>query len=497
MTLAFHRLPALLVFVAGSLLASQGADARDLYRDDGGEAAVSSRQTPLFAVVALKEQRVTIYGARGKFLEAPVSTGISGRETPAGIFSIVQKEEYHRSNLYDDASMPFMERITWSGIALHAGVLPGYPASHGCVRMPENFAEKLYGLTEVGMRVMIVREDIAAAEVPQPQMFSAAAAPAGPDAMSRLRAAARAAASDRDIAKMQERDARAAVSKKNDELKAALRAEKNAQAAVSKAQGSLTAAERALEKAKPEKAAELEAAKVQAQAKLDAAQSLLRSAEAATAAKKEAALQAEAELRPAAAAYAKAADRADAAERDIHPVSVFISRKTQRLYIRKNHMPVFEAPVMIRDAGQPLGSFVFTAAGEAEKPGILRWMLVSMYKDAATAAAGPVVQPVSNKVRGRAAPSAPAPADTAGAQSALARIEITEEARARISAAVLPGSSLIISDEGPNLETGKDTDFVVVMSGEPQGGLAVRHVPKKERSDGYYSGNGWFGDIFQ
>ncbi len=350
MTLAFHRLPALLVFVAGSLLASQGADARDLYRDDGGEAAVSSRQTPLFAVVALKEQRVTIYGARGKFLEAPVSTGISGRETPAGIFSIVQKEEYHRSNLYDDASMPFMERITWSGIALHAGVLPGYPASHGCVRMPENFAEKLYGLTEVGMRVMIVREDIAAAEVPQPQMFSAAAAPAGPDAMSRLRAAARAAASDRDIAKMQERDARAAVSKKNDELKAALRAEKNAQAAVSKAQGSLTAAERALEKAKPEKAAELEAAKVQAQAKLDAAQSLLRSAEAATAAKKEAALQAEAELRPAAAAYAKAADRADAAERDIHPVSVFISRKTQRLYIRKNHMPVFEAPVMIRDA---------------------------------------------------------------------------------------------------------------------------------------------------
>jgi hypothetical protein len=100
-------------------------------------------------------------------------------------------------------------------------------------------------------------------------------------------------------------------------------------------------------------------------------------------------------------------------------------------------------------------------------------------------------------VRGRPAHSEPAPADTAGAQSALARIEIPEEARARISAAVLPGSSLIISDEGPNLETGKDTDFVVVMSGEPQGGLAIRHIPKKERGDGYYSGNGWFGDLFQ
>ena len=91
---------------------------------------------PLMAIVSLSNQRVTIYDADGWILRAPVSSGQSGYETPAGIYSVIQKEEEHHSNLYDDASMPFMQRITWSGIALHAGQLPGYPASHGCVRMP-------------------------------------------------------------------------------------------------------------------------------------------------------------------------------------------------------------------------------------------------------------------------------------------------------------------------------------------------------------------------
>ena len=127
---------------------------------------------PLLAVVALDAQRVTVYDNNGRMLkQSPVSTGTTGYETPAGIFSVVQKKADHNSNLYEDGNMPFMQRITWTGIALHAGVLPGRPASHGCVRMPMDFAQRLFDLTDVGMRVIIVRNDIALADFDHPQLF--------------------------------------------------------------------------------------------------------------------------------------------------------------------------------------------------------------------------------------------------------------------------------------------------------------------------------------
>ena len=98
----------------------------------------------IMAIVSIKSQKVTIYDADGWILSAPVSTGTKGRETPAGVFAVVEKNKDHRSNMYDDAWMPHMLRITWNGIALHGGPLPGYAASHGCVRMPFGFAEKLF-----------------------------------------------------------------------------------------------------------------------------------------------------------------------------------------------------------------------------------------------------------------------------------------------------------------------------------------------------------------
>jgi lipoprotein-anchoring transpeptidase ErfK/SrfK len=107
------------------------------------------------AIVSIKSQKVTIYDSDGWILRAPVSSGQKGRETPAGVFSVIQKDADHHSNLYDDAFMPHMQRITWSGIALHGGPLPGYPASHGCIRMPYDFAERLFEKTRPGMRVMI------------------------------------------------------------------------------------------------------------------------------------------------------------------------------------------------------------------------------------------------------------------------------------------------------------------------------------------------------
>ena len=126
---------------------------------------------PILAIVSLSDQRVTIYDAEGKILQSPVSTGSTGYETPAGIYSVVQKKAVHQSNVYEDGNMPFMQRITWTGIALHAGVLPGHPASHGCVRLPLAFAERLFGLTDIGLRVIVVRDDIAPSRHRPPRAF--------------------------------------------------------------------------------------------------------------------------------------------------------------------------------------------------------------------------------------------------------------------------------------------------------------------------------------
>jgi lipoprotein-anchoring transpeptidase ErfK/SrfK len=112
-------------------------------------------QAPLIINVSIAKQRVRIYDANGFFAEAPVSTGMPGHPTPMGVFSVIQKDRYHHSNIYSGAPMPFMQRITWGGVALHAGVLPGYPASHGCIRMPESFALKMWGWTRMGARVLV------------------------------------------------------------------------------------------------------------------------------------------------------------------------------------------------------------------------------------------------------------------------------------------------------------------------------------------------------
>jgi len=88
-----------------------------------------------------------------------------------GVFSVIQKQRWHQSNIYSGAPMPFMQRITWSGVAMHAGVLPGYPASHGCIRMPHAFAEQLFHLTKIGMRVVVVRSDMIPVEISHRVLF--------------------------------------------------------------------------------------------------------------------------------------------------------------------------------------------------------------------------------------------------------------------------------------------------------------------------------------
>ena len=122
------------------------------------------------AVVISRTAQVA-YVFRGDTLVgvASVSTGKPGKSTPLGAFTILQKKVFHRSNIYSNAPMPYMQRLTWDGIALHAGVNPGYPASHGCIRLPRAFAELLYGVTRMGASVAVVDEDGTVTPVPRDQ----------------------------------------------------------------------------------------------------------------------------------------------------------------------------------------------------------------------------------------------------------------------------------------------------------------------------------------
>ena len=110
---------------------------------------------PLFLVIDLSAQRATLYRNGVVIAASTVSTGSRGRNTPTGVFIILQKEVFHRSRTYDDAPMPYMQRLTWKGVALHAGHVASYPASHGCIRLPRGFAKRLYGVTRLGTPVMI------------------------------------------------------------------------------------------------------------------------------------------------------------------------------------------------------------------------------------------------------------------------------------------------------------------------------------------------------
>jgi hypothetical protein len=391
---------------------------------------------PVMAIVSLKSQHVTIYDADGWIMRAPVSSGQRGRETPAGVFSVIQKDADHHSNLYDDASMPHMERVTWSGIALHGGPLPGHAASHGCVRMPYGFAADLFGRTKLGMRVIIAPHDVQPVDIAHPALFQPK-----PDAGAHAALLATEAAE---------------ATKKADAARlAAVTAQREAAAATAqirklnilkaRADAQLAAAERAIGSAKSDEAkAKAEDAKQKDAARVAELQSQLEAANAAAQPK----LDAIGPARDAAAAAETARAAATKAARDesraLDPVSVFISRKTQHLYVRRGFEQLFDAPVTIQNPDQPIGTHVFTAMAKGETG--LRWSVVTIN-------------------------------DAADAKSALDRITIPQDVLDRVAPTASARSSIIISDEALSPETGKGTEFVAVLSNEPQGGLAMRKRP--------------------
>jgi L,D-transpeptidase catalytic domain len=417
---------------------------------------------PVLAIVSLRSQRITVYDAKGWILRAPVSSGQRGRETPAGIFSIIQKEAEHYSNLYDDAYMPHMQRLTWSGIALHGGSLPGYPASHGCVRMPFDFAAGLFDETRLGMRVIVAPRDPEPVEIAHPALF-----PPKPGAAAL--AAARTAEAD-DAARKADKARLAAGTAYREAMQATVPV-RTAENLKLRAETQLAAAETALGSAiSPEARKEAEDAKAKAAAKIaelqaqwTAAKSELQPKLDALATAREAAVAAE-------TAQTAAAEAARQAARELEPVSVLISRKTQRLYVRQGFEPIFDSPVTILDADRPIGTHVFTALEQSGGDANMRWSVVSL--DSGRPQGG-ALEPHGRAIRGSDRDVERTQMEQDSAKAALDRIVIPQDALDRIPG-MAPRSSLIVTDEGLSSETGKGTDFVVLLSGEPQGGIKMR-----------------------
>jgi lipoprotein-anchoring transpeptidase ErfK/SrfK len=134
-------------------------------------------QGALIISISIAQQKLRIYDANGLYAETPISTGMPGHPTPMGVFSIIQKHKLHHSNIYSGAPMPFMQRITWSGVAMHAGVLPGHPASHGCIRMPLAFAMKMWNWTKMGARVVVTPGDVTPAAFSHPLLATVKVTP--------------------------------------------------------------------------------------------------------------------------------------------------------------------------------------------------------------------------------------------------------------------------------------------------------------------------------
>ncbi|QQM05329.1 hypothetical protein I8G32_03898 [Rhodopseudomonas palustris] len=426
---------------------------------------------PIMAIVSIKGQRVTLYDSEGWIYRAPVSTGTTGRETPAGVFAVVEKDKDHRSTMYDDAWMPNMQRITWNGVALHGGPLPGYPASHGCVRMPYEFAEKLFDKTRIGMRVIVSPEDVEPADISHPVLFSpsAEALAAAPTRAETAVREAEQAAQAADEAKTAAAAAARAVKPLKDSLRKLERAKARAEAALKAADKVLVAAATDEAKAKAEERQQQAAQQLgEATTQLETAKADADAKHAAAAATKEAA-------KATAAKKAETAKLATDAKLAQEPVSIYISRATQKLYVRRNtRKPLpdggelfdfsIEVPVTILDPERPIGTHIFTAM--ARNDAGLRWSAVT-------------IESADN------------------AKSALDRVTIPPEVLERIGPTALPRSSIIISDEPLSAETNYRTEFVAVLSDQPQGGFITRKptssdVPVASSDDWNDGGFGFF-----
>lgn len=463
-------------------------------------------QGPLVIVVSIDRQKVTIYDSNGVFAEAPVSTGMKGHSTPMGVFSVIQKHKFHHSNIYSGAPMPYMQRITWSGVAMHAGVLPGYPASHGCIRMPMAFAVKMWNWTRMGARVIVSPGQMSPQNFSHPLLASVRVPPqpaaslepqtnVGDKADRGAAKAAEAKPAETEPAETKSAETKPVETKTASadgvlELRSSVGhtvmsdvttgnapAREEATAPADKAEvTSETKTAEASDGAKPQSEDAAKAAN--AEAKPEAAKAEPAKTDTAEAVKKpEAPMAATAPAPDARKDESRAAEPVPAAKpeapRRAGQIAVFISRKDSKLYVRQNFAPLFEVPVTIAVSDRPLGTHVFTAEADKSDSNALHWSVVSLPVSVRAAAReddgrlsrrqpGAAVIPVAAKPV-TAKPVIAKPVVTPDSPTeALDRITIPADTMAKINEMLTSGSSIIVSDQGINQgETGEGTDFIV------------------------------------
>ena len=496
------------------------------------EAKQTAPSGAVYAVVSLADQHVTVYDRTGRIAQSRVSTGVPGHPTPIGLFSIIGKERHHYSNIYGGAPMPFMQRITWSGVAMHLGVVPNHPASHGCIRLPAGFAPQFWGMTQMGSRVVVARRDTVPFEIshpflPVPKLQKAPLELPGSQQAARTDAPVKLASiSDAlpvavstsapeetgttatappqllnpiDYAKALKERAQASKVAADQAAKDALQAAQAAgaearQAAddVRKAEADLKAAEAALAELDAQVSAPAAAAtpgtdagstksvaaptaevgadagseaavaavasaRTAAQSEIDRARAALDEAQRRDSAKSPAAFAAVQAWKDAVAASDLAAETVKQADRRIEPVSVLISKKEGRVFIRQDWKEVYEAPVTFRDPDRPIGTHLFIAVGP-EPNGIMQWSAISVPSGATASDDAPRKRTERDKAA-EPAPSPPPSAETASA--ALDRVELPPGVRERISELLWTGAQIIVSDNPRSYEMDEDSDIIV------------------------------------
>jgi hypothetical protein len=357
-----------------------------------------------------------------------------------GVFSVIQKHKLHHSNIYSGAPMPFMQRITWSGVAIHAGVLPGYPASHGCIRMPMAFAVKMWNWTKMGVRVVITPGETAPANFSHPLLATQKIMPQ-PAAVTEAQVETPPAAGP---------GIRPAIPESFLELRSTVGLN-NAQPPIEQALALTPLPERS---ETADAAVAMSAAKAAPATTTDANSSggnALQRGENDQPHLPDLNKPATPKPDPAAATPPKPAGQ----------IAVFVSRKDSKLYVRQNFAPLFEAPVTIASSDRPLGTHVFTVRVEKDAGNALVWSVVSLPAPARHAERRDEEERASRrrKIAGAAEMALPdSPTE------ALDRLTIPADATARIAEALSTGSSIIVSDQGIAAgETGAGTDFIVSL----------------------------------
>jgi lipoprotein-anchoring transpeptidase ErfK/SrfK len=394
---------------------------------------------PLQIIISINQQELHLYSNGTHVADVPVATGVPDHPTPLGVFSVIEKDRYHESNIYSSAPMPYMQRITWSGVAIHEGVGVGHPASHGCVRIPREFAARLWVLTRRGARVIIARSELRPEEFADPALFVRKEKPPAPAAETPATVEAVKTAETVDGSKTTD----IAATSTSPEPTGGIPTAVPPAAPSAPADDHATDPPAAAGDTKPNDAGK--PAAWQIKPALDAA------------------------LETVPMPFPKPADIAKAAPKKGRPIAIFVSRKTSKIYVRQNFEPLFEAPIAIEHREQPLGTHVFTAMQSAEDDATVRWTVISLpgeqvqaVRDAEKKPKKPEKNAKGKRERESVTPRIVDVAPPQTPHEALARIEIPPDVVERISALIVPGSSLVVSDQGLGEETGEGTDFIVV-----------------------------------